>query len=91
MKLVNVYVANEEKERKAMFEKMGTMCDENCMIAGDFNVWCGKLDVSENMHFKNDTREVLEKIKSMKGLSDVWRERNPEGREFSRVQLRICG
>ena len=87
-KLVNVYAPNEEKDRKVLFEKMGTMCDDNCMIVGDFNVWCGKLDVSENMQFRNDTtREVLEKIKIMKGLSDVWRERNPEGREFSRTQL----
>ena len=88
MKLVNVYMPNEEKERKVMIEKMGTMCDDNCMIVGDFNVWCEKLDVSTNMHFKNDTtREVLKKLKSMKGLSDVWRERNPERRAFSRTQL----
>ena len=30
IKLLNVYAANEEKERKEMFEKMGTRCDENC-------------------------------------------------------------
>ena len=36
------------------------------VIVGDFNVWCGKLDVAEGMCFKNDaSREVLEKIKSM--------------------------
>ena len=88
MKLVNVYVPNEEKERKVMFERMGMMCDDNCMIVGDFNVWCGKLDVSANMHFKNDTtREALEKVKSMKGMNDVWRDRNPEGREYSRIQM----
>ena len=64
IKLVNVYAPNEEKERKRMFEKMGTMCDGNCMIVGDFNVWCGELDVAESMCFKNDTsRGVLEKIK----------------------------
>ena len=74
MKLVGVCVASEEKERGAMFEEMGTMCDENCMIAGDFNVWWWELDVSENMHLKNDTtREVLEGMGSMRGLSDVWR------------------
>ena len=86
--LLNVYAPNDERERREYFERLEGVCGENCMIVGDFNVWCGRLDVSANMCFKNDSsRKMLEKMKRVKGLRDEWRERNPEGRVFSRKQV----
>ena len=88
IKLINIHAANTEKERRMMFEQMGVMCESNSLIVGDFNVWCGKLDVSGKMKFKNDSsRGALQKIKREKKLCDVWRERNPEAKVFSRKQV----
>ncbi len=86
--LLNVYAPNEEKERRVFFENLGGMCGENGMVVGDFNVWCGRLDATASVCFKNDSsRSVLKEIMRVKGLIDVWRERNPEGRVFSRRQV----
>ena len=61
---------------------------ENCLVVGDFDVWCGRLDASASVCFRNDSsRGVLEEVMRDNGLIDVWRERNPEGRVFSRRQV----
>ena len=85
LQLLNVYAPNKEKE---FFLGKNGRCGENCMIVGDFNVWCGRLDVSAIMCFKNDSsRNVLERVTRVNSLIDVWRERNPEGGVFSRKQV----
>ena len=88
IQLLNVYAPNEERERRDFFERLGGMCEENCVIVGDFNVWCGRLDVTARMDFRSDiSRSVLKRVMREKDLMDVWRERNPEGRVFSRKQV----
>uniref|UniRef100_A0A8C5AJN6 Endonuclease/exonuclease/phosphatase domain-containing protein n=1 Tax=Gadus morhua TaxID=8049 RepID=A0A8C5AJN6_GADMO len=54
-RLLNVYAPNEEKERRVFFEGLGGMCVENCVVVGDFNVWCGRLDASTSVCFSNDS------------------------------------
>ena len=86
VKLLNVYAPNEEKER-SFFQKLGRMCVDECIVVGDFNVWCGRLDVSVNMYYRNDSsRGVLKELMESK-MFDMWRERNLEGRVFSRTQM----
>ena len=88
VKLLNVYAPNEEKERRFFFQKLGGMCDDECIVVGDYNVWCGRLDVSVNMGFRSDSsRGVLKGLMRERKMIDVWRERHPEGRVFSRTQV----
>jgi len=54
-RLLNIYAPNEEKERRDFFTKVGGLCGENCIVVGDFNVWCGRLDVSACMSFSSDS------------------------------------
>lgn len=87
-KLINLYAPNEERERKGFFERAGEMCEDNCMIVGDFNVWCGRLDASSSVCYRSDaSRGALKKMMRDRGMMDVWRERNPKGRAFSRRQV----
>lgn len=83
IKLVNVYAPNEEKGRRDFFKKMGGMCNGECVVVGDLNVWCGRLDASASVCFRSDSsRGVLNEVMKERGMSDVWRERNPEGEFF---------
>ena len=60
-------------------------CD---FIVGDFNVKMTRLDVSESCVFRDDmSRSVLGNMMNECSMSDVWRERNTGGREFSRTQV----
>jgi len=87
-KLLNVYAPNEVKKRGEFFGRMGGMCGRDCIIVGDFNVWCGRLDATASMCFTSDSsRKVLKDVMIMNGLRDVWRDRNPRGRVFSRKQV----
>ena len=87
-KLINVHAPNEEKERKVFFEGLDGKCGGNCMVVGDFNVWCGKIDVAGGMRFKNDaSRRALEKMMGENGLRDLWRERNRDERVYTRKQV----
>ena len=88
IQLLNIYAPNEERQRRVFFERMRGMCGENCMIVGDFNVWCGRLDASSSVCFKSDSsRGALKEMMKERELIDVWREKNPEGRVFSRRQV----
>uniref|UniRef100_A0A3B4WLU1 Endonuclease/exonuclease/phosphatase domain-containing protein n=1 Tax=Seriola lalandi dorsalis TaxID=1841481 RepID=A0A3B4WLU1_SERLL len=81
-------VAILETERRVFFNRMGRLCGSNSIIVGDFNVWCARLDASSNACFKSDTsRGVLKEMMEERGMIDVWRERNPERRVFSRRQV----
>ena len=86
-RLLNIYAPNEEKERRNFFVKLGGVCKGECVIVGDFNVWCDKLDVCKDAAFRSDSsRAALHQIMRANGLNDVWRERNPDISEFTRVQ-----
>lgn len=87
-KLLNIYAPNEDRERGEFFKKIGGLCGENCIVVGDFNVWCGRLDVAVGMVFRSDkTRAILREIMRGNDLVDVWRERNPKGRVFTRRKV----
>lgn len=48
---------------KFFFDRMGGMCGDNCVIVGDFNVWCGRLDASSSVCFRSDSsRGVLREV-----------------------------
>ncbi|CAJ1079172.1 hypothetical protein F7725_000099 [Xyrichtys novacula] len=71
-KLLNVYAPNEEKERKEFFERMGRMSGKDCLIVGDFNVWCGRLDASESMDYRRDmSRGVFKEMMRENDMIDV--------------------
>lgn len=87
-RLVNVYAPNIETERKTFFGKMKGLVKGNCILVGDFNVWCTRLDACNVAIFKNDaSRTVLNNILLTDDLVDVWREDNPYKRKFSRRQM----
>lgn len=87
-RLINIYAPNVKKRRKVFFEGLEGKCGGNSMIVGDFNVWCGRMDVSVGMSFKSDSsRDTLKKVMGENGMCDVWRERNINKRVFSRKQV----
>lgn len=54
----------------------------------DFNTFLDKKDIGENMVYRADRgRTELKKVMEENDLIDVWRERNKEKREYSRVQI----
>ncbi len=55
---------------------------------GDFNIWCCRLDACKGQNLRSDqSREALAQIMNTEDLVDVWREENPEVRDFSRRQI----
>ena len=86
--LINVYAHNNERDRKGFFESLSEVCGEGCIIAGDFNVWCERIDMGHGLCFRSDvSREALQKLKRENEMIDVWRERNPIKRGYSRAQM----
>ena len=87
-RLINVYAPNREVEKRLFFISLGLLCTRNCVLVGDFNVFCSKLDVYRRDSFRQDSaRKVLFKMIEDGGLVDVWRVRNAAKREFSRRQI----
>ena len=85
---INVYAPNREVEKRLFFISLGLLCTRNCVLVGDFNVFCSKLDVYRRDSFRQDSaRKVLFKMIEDGGLVDVWRVRNAAKREFSRRQI----
>ncbi|CAB1341265.1 unnamed protein product [Coregonus sp. 'balchen'] len=61
---------------------------EHCIMVGNFNVWCDRLYAMANIRFRwDESRTTLLNVMATKGLVDVWRERNPAKREYSRRQV----
>lgn len=82
-----MHLMRRNKGRSFLIE-WESVCDDGCVVVGDFNVWCGKLDVSAAGVFRSDaSRGVLRKLLKEKNMIDVWREGHPEGREFTRRQV----
>lgn len=87
-RLLNLYAPNIETERKEVFKTMKPLCTGNCIVVGDFNVWCTRLDVSKSINFKSDaSRRYLNELMQSENMVDAWREENPFKREFSRRQI----
>jgi hypothetical protein len=87
-RIINIYAPNNEIERKDLFLEIGKWCEGNCIVVGDFNVKMDRLDMTRGAIFRSDvSRGVLKKMMLEKGMIDIWREENPEKREFSRRQV----
>lgn len=87
-RLINVYASNIESERREMFHKLKTLCSENCILIGDFNVRCSRMDASSCAKFRYDSsRNALWKLMNEENLVDIWRAENPNRRVFSRRQV----
>ena len=84
-RLVNVYAPNRGREKAAFFVSLGLLCSGNCVLVGDFNVFCTKLDVYRVDKFRQDAaRTSFLKMMRDNDLIDVWRLGNANKREFSR-------
>lgn len=87
-RLINVYASNIESERRDMFNNLRTLCSENCILVGDFNVKCTRMDVSRCDSFRHDSsRNALWELMKNENLVDIWRAENLNGRVFSRRQV----
>ncbi len=87
-RLINMYAPNIEVDRKEVFNEMKKICKGKCIVVGDFNVWCTRLDASSSANFKSDgSRKILTEWMRNEDFVDVWREENPHKREFSRRQM----
>ena len=87
-RIINIYAPNIEADRKAFFLDLGKWCVGNCIIVGDFNLKSTRLDMARGKEFKNDaSRKVFLKTMQEKQLIDVWRNENPNRREYSRRQM----
>lgn len=87
-RLINIYAPNIEVDRKEVFNEMKEICKGRCIVVGDFNVWCTRLDASCSANFKSDgSRKILTEWMRNQDFVDVWREENPHKREFSRRQM----
>ncbi len=88
-RLINIYVPNIELDRREILEELKGLVDGKCIIVGDFNIKCSRLDVGKGVQFRwEKSRGMLIEIMREKGLMDVWRYENPEKREFTRKQLK---
>ena len=87
-KLINVYAPNVELERRDLFTRLKPLSTGNCILVGDFNLKCCRLDAVSSATYKFDTsRNVLLKMMDDNSLVDKWREENPNTRAFSRRQV----
>ena len=73
------------------FLGLGTWRVGNCIIVGDFNLKSTRLDLARGKEFKNDTSKVFLKMMEERRLIDVWRNENPNKREYSRRQMVMGG
>ena len=88
-RLINIYVPNIEKDKRSILEELAGLIVGRCLIVGDFNIKCSRLDVGKGVEFRwEKSRGMLMEIMRDKGLLDVWRYENPEKREFTRRQMR---
>lgn len=73
-KLINVYAPNNEKDRRDLFKQLRTLCTDNCICVGDFNVWSSRMDVANNMSYKRDSsRNDIINLMNGGNLVDFWR------------------
>ncbi len=88
-RLINIYVPNVEKDKRGCIEELKGLIVGRCIIVGDFNIKCSRLDVGKGGSFRwEKSRVKLMEMMREKGLLDVWRYENPEKREFTRSQMK---
>jgi len=88
-RLIDIYVPNIELDRREILEELKGLIVGKCIIVGDINIKCSRLDVGKGVKFRwEKSRGMLMDIIRDEGLIDVWRYENPEKREFSRRQLK---
>lgn len=88
-RLINIYVPNIENDKRICMEELKGLILGRCIIVGDFNTKCSRLDVWKGGSFRwEKSRLMLMDIMEDKGLLDVWRYENPEKREFTRRQMK---
>uniref|UniRef100_A0A673GYK7 Endonuclease/exonuclease/phosphatase domain-containing protein n=1 Tax=Sinocyclocheilus rhinocerous TaxID=307959 RepID=A0A673GYK7_9TELE len=90
-RLINIYVPNIEVDRREILEELKGLVVGKCIIVGDFNIKCSRLDVGKGVKVRWEKSRgigMLMEIMREKGLLDVWRYENPEKREFTRRQLK---
>ncbi|MGL5245458.1 MAG: endonuclease/exonuclease/phosphatase family protein, partial [Sarcina sp.] len=88
--LMNIHAPTEEKEKKAFFENIRGVIDKwkTVILVGDFNTVFSKRDIAEGMVFRTDMgRRELVSLMEERNMTDVWRERNENKREFTRRSL----
>lgn len=88
--VINVYAPNSINEKCVFFDKCKNLIygDEFVVVAGDFNTALSPLDRSGKTGFSNDKSvRLLNDLSNEKGLFDVWRDRNPNVKMFSRKQV----
>lgn len=88
-RLINVYVPNIEKDKWGIIEELKKIVVGRCIIVGDFNIKCSRLDIGKGVEFRWErSRNMLLEVMKNKGLIDAWRYEYPEKREFTRRQIR---
>ena len=88
-RLINIYVPNIEKDKCCIIRELKNLIVGKCILVGDFNIKCSRLDVGKGVEFRWErSRNMLSELMEEKGLIDVWREGNPEKREYTRRQMR---
>lgn len=91
-KLINVfsiYAPNEYQERKLFFENSKKFIDDDAIniLGGDYNDYSNVLlDRSNTMSNILPNNKSFTDFKTKSNLIDIWRDRNPEKRIFSRKQ-----
>jgi exonuclease III len=90
--LVNVYAPNEETNRKTFFKTLGKCIDQHGIgspiICGDFNeVIDARVDrISSRKNTSAKPQKVLHSLRTLiksRKLKDIWRDLNPEIRQFT--------
>lgn len=54
-RIINVYAPNVEKEREVFFRAFRSLCNDNTILVGNFNVWLSWLDATSSVQFRSDT------------------------------------
>ena len=88
-RLIHIYIPNVEADRRIIIAELRELVVGRCIIVGDFNIRCSRLDVGRGVEFRwEKSRGMLMDVMRDKDLIDVWRYENPEKREFTRRQMR---
>lgn len=88
-RLINIYVPNIEIDKRSTIEELKGLVIGRCIILGDFNTRCSRLDIGKGVVFRwEKSREMLLKMMREQCLVDVWTYENPGKREFTRRQMR---
>ena len=86
--VVASYAPNEDSPQ--FFKQIGELLktrSEHKVIIGDFNLALNiELDRENTYHNNNKARDEVENIMEQYFMTDIWRERNPEKREFTWIK-----